>query len=362
MKVLYVVIGDLGRRDSGSGLRPDCMYYAFLERGHTVYTLSGHAGRREEKLRAAEVKKAICWVEENDPDLCYIESSTYPMLHSCDYRLIRYLHKKKVPTAYFYRDFYRMFPDLFPRRKGLGNQVKETYLDLMQKKTDRILELVDIVYFPSEVCFQYFSYQRPKTLPPAGEEKFIAPHENGKTCIYAGGCSEFYGFTLMMDAFRILNSGKETYRLILVCREQEYQQVKPHGDTPEWLEVHHVSGEALEKLYQKADIGLITLTQNAYSDLAVGTKLFQYLSYGLPVLATNTQAMASIILENGFGTVAPFEPEGFASTVQTMLDEEERLREYRTNILKNMKHKHLWVHRVDQIVRDLLPTETGEER
>lgn len=358
MKVLYIILGDLGNTASGSGLRPNCMYHAFQERGYTVYTLSGFQGKTEAKLREAEVKKAIRWVEENHPNFCYIESSTYPILHSCDYTMIRYLHKKKIPSAYFYRDFYRNFPDLFPRRSGLLNRVKELYLDMMQKKTDRILEKVDVVYFPSKQCFPYFHYARMLTLPPAGQVDFLPKHPKSNTCIYVGGVSEFYGFPMMMEAFEMLNTGAERYRLILVCREAEFKKVVGDKQIPEWLEVHHASGDALKPLYAKADVGLLTLTQNAYSNLAIGTKLFQYLSFGLPVLSTDVAAMRDIIEKNRFGTVAPYDAKAYAEAIRNMLTNEETIDLYRQSIEQNMTQKNLWVHRVDQIVNDLVANDT----
>lgn len=351
MKILYIIIGDLGRSESGSGLRPNCIYHAFLERGHEVYVLSGYQGRNEGKLRAVEVEKAIAWTEENKPDLCYIESSTYPMIHPCDYKMICYLHKNKIPTSYFYRDFYRRFKDLFPRRKGFINTIKEYYLDFMQWRTDRILRKLSLIYFPSKECFKYFNYKNMKALPPAGDINFLPEHKNNKTCIYVGGISDFYGFPLLMDAFTLLNK-EDAYNLILVCRENEYKK-KKLTDIPSWLNIHHVSGKDLEPLYSQADLGLLTLTKNPYSDLAVGTKLFQYLSYGLPVLSTDVVTMRAIINENNFGEVAPYDAELFAQTIRKMLNDDKQLQSYRRSVEENMSNKHLWVHRVDQIIEDL---------
>lgn len=356
MKLLYIIIGKLGNLTSGSGLRPNCMYRAFQERGYEVYTLSGHAGRGEGKLRAEDVQKAKAWVEENQPDFCYIESSTYPMIHGCDYGMIRFLHKKKIPTGYFYRDFYRRFPALFPRRSGVGGWLKETYLDFMQWRTDRILKLVDTVYFPSEQCFPYFHYRDMKALPPAGACAFLPKHESSRTCIYVGGVSDFYGYPLMMEAFRLLNQNETRYRLILVCREAEYQKIAKEP-APEWLEVHHASGKELEPLYARADVGLLALRQNPYSDLAVGTKLFQYLSYGIPVLSTDVAAMRDIIESNGFGRVVPNDAQSFAQAVRQMVDDSELLESCRASIEAGMAERNLWVHRVDRIVQDL--TEKG---
>lgn len=353
MKILYIIIGDLGRSESGSGLRPNCMYHAFLERGHEVYVLSGYQGRKEGKLRDAEVKKAIEWAEENNPDLCYIESSTYPMIHSCDYKMIWYLAKKGIPTSYFYRDFYRRFKDLFPRRKGFINTIKEYYLDFMQWRTDRILRKLSLIYFPSKECFQYFNYKNMKALPPAGSVDFLPEHINRKICIYVGGISDFYGFPLLIDTFTILNKGEEEYKLILVCREAEFKK-RGLTNIPSWLSIYHVSGKSLEPLYEQSDLGLLTLTENAYSNLAIGTKLFQYLSYGLPVLSTDVEAMSSIITENNFGEVAEYDAELFAKAIREILSDDNKLNDYRQAIKEKITNNHLWVHRVDQIIDDLI--------
>ena len=236
MKVLYIVLGDLNRKDSGSGVRPNCMLRAFQERGHELYVLSGSQNIGDGAIRREAVKKAKEWVEANRPDFCYIESSTYPIMHSCDYGMIRYLHRKKIPTSYFYRDIYRILPNLVNKRAGLKNRVKDYFLGLLQKYTDHMLRRVDVVYFPSDRFTRYFNYKRMDLLPPAGEVMPVQEHPATNTCIYVGGVSDFYGFPLMMEAFRILNADGIKYRLILVCREKEYRAAYGGQTVPEWLE------------------------------------------------------------------------------------------------------------------------------
>lgn len=361
MKVLYVVLNDLGRKDSGSGMRPNCMLQAFQERGHELYVLSGSQNVKDRKTRKAAVKKAREWLKKNRPDFCYIESSTYPIMHSCDYSLIRHLARKKISTSYFYRDIYRLFPELFQSRKGIVDGLKDVFLRLLQKYTDHVLRRIDVIYFPSRRFTQYFNYKRMELLPPGGEVSFLEKNADGKTCIYVGGVSDFYGFPLMMGAFRILNAEEVKYKLILVCREREFK--KAHGDkpVPEWLEVHHASGKELEDYYARADLGLLALRNNEYSNLCIGIKLFQYVGYGLPVLSTNVYTMGQIIRENGFGEVAEENPEDYAAAIRRMLDDPDKLEQYRTTMKKNMQEKHLWVHRVDKIVEDMTGVKINEE-
>lgn len=358
-RLLYIVHGNIGQATSGSGVRPTAMYHAFLERGWEVHLLSGYCGRGEGKQRKAEVRKAVAWMRENRPAFCYIESSTYPIMYHCDYALIRLLRREGIPTAYFYRDFYRWFPKLFPRRQGLVNSLKEAYLDILQWRTDRVLQNVDIVYFPDKSTARYFPYRHMKALPPAGQLTTVSPDsafppDGPATAIYVGEVSAIYGSPMLMEAFSILNKDGVRYPLILVCREGEFEKAFPNYSIPAWLEIHHASGKELEAFYARASLGLLTLPPNEYTQMAVGTKLFQYISYGLPVLSTDTAAMKSLIEENAFGRTAPYDVQAFAAAAKALLDDAEALRRFRQSALKSLTEKHLWVHRVDQIAADLL--------
>ncbi len=358
-RLLYIVHGNIGQATSGSGVRPTAMYHAFLERGWEVHLLSGYCGRGEGKQRKAEVRKAVAWMRENRPAFCYIESSTYPIMYHCDYALIRLLRREGIPTAYFYRDFYRWFPKLFPRRQGLVNSLKEAYLDILQWRTDRVLQNVDIVYFPDKSTARYFPYRHMKALPPAGQLTTVSPDsafppDGPATAIYVGAVSAIYGSPMLMEAFSILNKDGVRYPLILVCREGEFEKAFPNYSIPAWLEIHHASGKELEAFYARASLGLLTLQPNEYTQMAVGTKLFQYISYGLPVLSTDTAAMKSLIEENAFGRTAPYDVQAFAAAAKALLDDAEALRRFRQSALKSLTEKHLWVHRVDQIAADLL--------
>lgn len=361
-RLLYIVHGDIDRVSSGSGVRPTAMYRAFLDRGWEVHLLSGYCGRGEGKLRRAEVRKAEAWMRENRPAFCYIESSTYPIMYHCDYALIRLLRREGIPTAYFYRDFPRRFPHLFPRRRGFVNSLKETYLDVLQWLTDRVLRNVDIVYFPDKSAARYFPYRRMEALPPAGQLPSgpldgTFPPDGTRAAIYVGAVNKIYGSLMLFDAFSILNRDGVRYPLILICREGDFEKAFPGLAPPPWLELHHASGKELEPFYARASLGLITLEPNEYTQMAVGTKLFQYLSYGLPVLSTDTAAMKSLIEENGFGWTAPHDAQAFADAVKRILNDPDGLRRCRRSALKSLAEKHLWVHRVDQIAKDLLEGE-----
>ena len=361
-RALYVVHGDLERVSSAPAVRQGAMYRALQERGWNVFLVSGFIGRGEGLQRQREIDRAIAWMREGRPDFCYIESSTYPIMYHCDYALIRLLRREGIPTAYFYRDCYRRFPKLFPRRKGFVNRLKETWLDILQWRTDRVLRNVDIVYFPSEGTFQYFPFRDMRALPPAGELSGVSPDaafppEGPRASIYVGGVSGNYNTRMLLEAYSILNRDGAHYPLILVCREGEFENAFPDYEIPPWLELRHASGKDLEPLYAKASLGLLAAVRTEYTKMAVAVKLFQYVGYGLPVFFTDDEAMKKLIDENSFGRTAPHDAESFAAAAKALLDDAEALRRFRQSALKSLTEKHLWVHRVDQIAADLLGKE-----
>lgn len=353
MTILYITYTDLDEVSSGSGIRPARMYQSLLDEGHSVKLLSGGCGRNDSADRKRAVDEIVGWLKTHRPDLCYIESPTYPIMFQCDYDLIRKLHKMQIPIGYFYRDFYRKFPELFPRRKGFVNTLKEIYLDYLQFKTDRILRLADVVYYPSESCFKFFSYKSMKALPPAGVDFLPARRECNHTIIYVGGIWEHYNGDMLLDAIRELYRRDTSYRLILVCREAEWKDLQHPCKNASWLEVHHVSGDALAPLYARASAAIIGKKENAYNSLAISVKIFEYMSYGLPQVIFDNLESGKLIRNEKIGITVEPNAIAMADALEQLLNDEKLYAEYQTNIRDALLNRHLWNHRVRQIVADL---------
>ena len=192
-----------------------------------------------------------------------------------------------------------------------------------------------------------------RLLPPAGENHLPSDKKFSKTGIYVGGISDIYGFDILLDAYGIVNGDGEEYRLILVTRSSEWNVFEHPLKNAPWLEVYHVSGDELAPLYERASVAMAPKRTDAYNKIAISIKIFEYMGYGLPIVAADEQAMDSIIESCGLGIVARHTPKGFALAIREIFADKEKYRQYRENGEKALLKENLWVHRVNKVVRDL---------
>lgn len=361
MKILYITYISMETAESGSSVRPIMMYQAMQQLGHEIHLVSGSQARSNRVKRKATVLNAMNWLSNNQPDLCYIESPTYPIIYGFDRKLIRAVVKKGIPTAYFYRDMHLKFPQFRKEsRRNITGIIKDTGLIVLQYLTDNLLKKVNIVYFPTPQAASYFGYKKMLQLMPAASGITIA-HKNieNKTCIYVGGLADMYGPEMLFHAFQILNSNSSStiYRLILVCREAEYKDsifYQKVIDQPEWLSVYHVSGfENLKPLYEEATVALLPLKTMIYTNMAMSVKFFEYLGEGLPIVSAGAVEMSKIIRNNNLGIVTENTPADFARGIVKLMNDRSLYNDLRRNVFEYMKN-NLWKNRVEQIIDDLL--------
>lgn len=357
--MVYISYVDIDNAVSGSKVRPKQMLKWFRAKGVEVQEL---VGEQTKKNRRSQVKKLLHELHEKKPDFCYIESPTYPIMRHCDRKLIKQIHDMGIPVAYFYRDFYRKFP-LYFNKKGFYRKIKDLGLDFLQWRTDRVLRFCDIVYFPSEECKELFSYKDMRVLPPAGENHLPEEKRNyNYTCIYVGGIIGHYDGKLLLDSFGELVKRDDRYKLILVCRPEEWAVFDHPYKQEKWLEVHHTSGEGLLELYNRALVALVALvahTKNPYNKYSIPVKTFEYMSYGLPIVSVNNQALSRFIESEGVGVVVEPNASSFADGIQKITASQKQYSEYAGKVRKALLTRNLWSHRVDAVMKDLLSVEEG---
>ena len=348
--VLYISYVDENELSSGSGVRPAKMLKAFRDLGYDMIVLSGE---QTSKQRVQRIREVLGKIRERKPDLCYIESPTYPIMRHEDRRLIRTIHKMGIPMGYFYRDFYRRFPEEFPRRSTLSGRIKDFGLDVLQDLTDRCLKNCDIVYVPSREAAGILPYKDVRPLPPAGENHLPAMKPLNRTAIYVGGLAGAYNIQLILDAFALLDKQENRCELIVVCREKEWEQLSHPCKDADWLKVYHVSGKELGALYERASVALSAKACTPYNEFAVSVKTFEYLSYGLPQIVNRAKAITELIESEGIGLSVEPTPQAFAQALISLFEDPERYRQLQGQLRRSLLERNLWTHRARTVVEDL---------
>ncbi len=338
MKVIFIAYTDFRIVNSGSSVRPYKIYTAFKEKGYKVLLINGEVKERRSKF--LEYKRRNMF---RDVDYCYIEPSTYPT-HPLDYLMLAYIKKLNIPIGIFYRDMYYKFPEFF-KKSGFKKYelLFRYYLDWRLFK-----RISKVIFFPSNTMAGYFNFHNKVALPPAGEVKKLRSIKLNNNVIYVGGISERYGTPVLLEALKIVNNCYKRIGLNLVCREYE-DKIFAKYKNEAWLNIINASGTQLEKIYAESDIAIIPRKRNEYFDFSVPVKLFEYMSYNLPIISTKCFETATFIKQNNIGIVVNDDAKSIAQAIIDVYENPYRIRELKDNIQNCLVSENLWVHRIDKI-------------
>ncbi|MBO0961640.1 glycosyltransferase [Neobacillus sp. MM2021_6] len=360
-KIIVYFPYKLRQQTSGSAVRPVKILEAFKEladnNGYEVIAINGESRDREQAISNLYMN-----VNPKEILFCYMENATIPIWLTdtdhlprkplIDVTFLKYLKKNNIPLGVFYRDIYWKFNSLYkvnPLIKPIMQTIFKIELSLYKKYSS-------IIYLPSLYMNDFVGVKPDMVtdLPPGGVNKL---NYNKKTetnlvqAIYVGGINPRYGIYDTLEAFRLINQKSTKIKLIMVCRKEEFstysELMEPYSNM-DWLEIHHAYGEQLTPLYHRADFGIVPIKCDTYNDFAVAVKLFEYISYGLPVLATNCKAQVNIIEKSKLGLVVPDNAPGIFEGLNTFLDPQIR-DHYKENVRNALLMKHLWIHRAEKV-------------
>lgn len=352
--VLYINYVDLNNSKSGSSVRPKKILDAFLELNYYVKMLTGATLKLNKKERIKNIKKISKWLDSNKTDYCYIESPSSNLILRQDRRLIKKIHKKGIKIGYFYRDIYYKFSKDFIFENKKVSIFSKKYLKFLYHKLlnirDNLLisKYVDVVFLPSNSMKEYLNFENMTALPPASELVKHLETDNSKDVIYVGGLSKNYGTDILLDAMDLVNK-KNFVKLIIVCRKEEVNYIPKKYLDKCWLEIVHAKNSELKDYYSRAKIAIIPKLKSVYNDFAISVKLFEYMSYNLPIVATDCYEQQQIITNEKIGLICKSNYMDMADKINKLYFDDEKINEFKKNIIKSLKDKHLWVHRIKTI-------------
>ncbi|WP_282173986.1 glycosyltransferase [Cytobacillus firmus] len=349
--------------NSGSKLRPLEMKKAFhtwgTENGVNIIVISGTSDQRDQQFQQllSSGKLDNLW-------FCYMENQTIPLWLTdpghkpkrpfIDRKILRYLKQHNVPVGVFYRDVYWKFDHIYPLT-GAKKKIMQSIYRIEEKFYEKYC---DVIFLPSLEMGEFVDIDRKMAdLPPGGKERPVSArekHEGPFKAIYVGAINgEDYGLSLMLDALMETNKESEICKLTIVCRQGEYEaadQANKEKIKELDIDVRHISGSELDSLYEEMDFAFIPRKCTEYQNFSMPVKLVEYLSNGLPIVATACDAQKRFLESNRYGVICEDNPSSMAEAIKEMADS---LEQYQENIEATFLKNHSWVARVEKVKASL---------
>ena len=343
---------------SGSSVRPRLMAQAFEELGYKVTLITGRVAQRVEGIRqvASELARGrrfeFVYSESHTLPMPLTESHHLPLHPLLDYRFFASMRRSGVPVGLFYRDAHWRFPELTPGYPAAKRVVVNSFHRFEWQQLSRS---VDHLFLPLTEMRAALpnteSAPRVSSLPPGliPRPRKTSERPPGRLrLLYVGGVTPpLYDLTPLIDAARQV----ERLSVTICCRKEEWSRQAPHYDVPAEVRVVHAVGSQLEELYEDADAVAILWRPHPYLSLTLPVKLFEALSYGLPVVTSHGTATADFVATHDVGWTVGSTEEVRRLTQRLDQSPGELLAAY--DRVEEVRQRHTWRARAAQVAHTL---------
>lgn len=345
------------RSSSASGIRPVKMLNAFKNSGYDIDIISGYSKHRI--LSINKIKKNIRSGVEYK--FIYSESSTmptlltdkhhYPLHPHVDFSFFSMAYKNRIPIGLFYRDIYWLFP-IFKKKLSFFKRMVSSFFyryDLYQYD-----KYVTKLYLPSKEMAQYIKINdkyKFDFLPPGHDVKScqVRSYDSKISLLYVGGISQHYQ---MHKLFEVLLKFPNI-DLTVCTREDEWKFVKnEYSRIPQNVTILHKSGNELQYLYEKTNIAILFVKPSQYYEFAVPFKLFEYIGYGKPIIATEGTFAGQFVTNNNIGWTIPYSTRSLERLLDRILSYPHII-DFPSQLSRQLSPLHTWEARAGKVIEDL---------
>lgn len=278
-----------------------------------------------------------------------------PVRPFLDWSFFKFCENNNVPIGLFYRDIYWLFDSY---GKGL-NPVKTAVAKLAYRFDLLVYKnTLSKLYLPSLEMGKYVPYINSdlfSALPPG----HVSPELHKKSelgflekklrLFYVGGMSDHYQ---MHELFKAV-SKFSNIELTVCTRKEEWQAVRNEYPqlTPN-INVVHLSGVEMENELRASDIAVLYVKPQEYWEFASPVKLYEYLGFNKPVIASKGTLAGQFVQCNGIGWALDYSAEKLSSFLAKLVNEPDLINPIYDNI-KRVAPQHSWKARAEQVVKDL---------
>lgn len=231
-------------------------------------------------------------------DGIYVESSTF-LPAEADIAMLALARTLRIPVLTFIRDAYQLFAE-YDRsdsvRRWLGRRAFLPAVRALGAVSTRLA-------FPSIGLARAVvgDPSRSILLPPGSPPPIEVPRDpDARTLLFVGDARlPAQGADRLIAAVSQAREHGTDVDLLAVSRPGQ-EPPPPH---PNWLRLARAQGEEIAGLLPGVLATVIPRPRSAYNDLALPIKLYDYLSYGRPLLVTDCTEHARVVHDGGVGVV-----------------------------------------------------------
>ncbi len=344
---------------SATSIRPYKMIAAFEEIGYEVYPIMGNGAERHDAFVRLQ---QLIERDHIDFSFMYSESSTqptaiasgkhdmirYPLL---DYRIFRYVHHRNIPIALFYRDIHWKFDELSKNRRTWFKY----YFFLLLYRLDLVMyrQYVHAFSTPFHRMRDYVPVRFDSVfdLPAGCDRRELSPYtvsRHGIRIFYVGGFGHLYSMHALCEAVH----RTEGVYLTLCIRAEDWERVKHEYAVVEQsdrITVVHASGDDLLPYYNEADILSFVLRPYEYLSITVPYKLYEYVSFGKPIITTKRTGVADFVEQNDVGWSVEYTADDLCDLFERLKSNPNEIERKRRNTI-DIIPRHYWSKRAETVV------------
>jgi len=187
-----------------------------------------------------------------------------------------------------------------------------------------------------------------------------------RAVVYVGGIAANRGIFEMVKAVELV-AFKRDVRLFLGGKFETERLENEVKAMPGWEHVEFlgwVGRREVAEVFSKSQAGLVLLHPEPRYMVAYPVKLFEYMSAGLPVVASNFPLWKEIVEGNGCGlTVDPLNPGQIAQAIEYLLEHPDEAKRMGENGQRAVLEKYNWekeAQKLQALYEELLGVSTAE--
>lgn len=179
------------------------------------------------------------------------------------------------------------------------------------------------------------------------DDKIISKYKGTFNLLYLGETGLRRGTKELIQAINLVKDTIPNVKLIIVGKSREDEILRHEVDSLKLNQYVELTGwqkfETFQSYLKIAKIGFSPLHRNTHHDTTFANKIFQYMSFGLPLVVSDSTAQKEVIEEYNCGLIHRSQDvQEIADCIMKLYKDEKLIKELGENALKGIQEKYNW--------------------